>query len=116
PNALSGGTVLKSRTRHNRHRAAQAFRRAAHAVLRSHGAFGAFSRRRQGRLGPAQARVATAHKMARTVSHRLQDRGPSHDLGAAESNQCCRERELKYVQKKAAKLGYALSPASPRSA
>jgi transposase len=110
-NDISGGKVLKRRTMKNRHRAAQAFRMAAQAVIRSHCAFGAFYRRLQGRLGPAQALVATAHKMARPVYHLLQDRVPYHDIGAAEYNQRFRERELKYLQKKAAKLGYTLSPA-----
>ena len=39
----------------------------------------------------------------------LQDRVPYHDSGAAEYNQRFRERELKYVQKKAAKLGSTLT-------
>ncbi len=52
--------------------------------------------------------MATAHKIARTVYHMLQDRVPYHDIGAAEYNQRFRERELKYLQKKAAKLGYTL--------
>jgi transposase len=107
----SGGTVRKSRTMNKRHRAAQAFRRAAHAVIRSHCALGAFSRRLQGRLGPAQALVAPAHKSARTVSHLRKERVPYHDIGATAYNTRFRERELKDVQKKAAKLGYTLSPA-----
>ena len=81
---LSGGTVLKSRTMKNRNRAAQAFRMAAQSVIRADCAFGAFSRRLQGRLGPAQALVATAHKMARTVYHMLKDQVPYADIGAAE--------------------------------
>ena len=97
----------------NRHRAAQAFRMAAQSVIRSHCAFGAFSRRLKGRLGPAQALVATAHKIARTVYHMLKHRVPYHAIGAAEYNQRFRERELQYLQKKAAKLGYTLSLASP---
>jgi hypothetical protein len=105
------GKVLKRRTMKHRNRAAQAFRMAAQAVIRSHGAFGAFYRRMQGRLGPAQALVATAHKIARTVYHMLTYRVPYHDIGATEDNKRFRERELKYVQKKAAKLGYTLSPA-----
>ena len=83
---------------------------AAQSVSRSYCAFGAFYRRLQGRLGPAQALVATAHKSARTVYHLLKHRGPYHDLGAAEYTQQFREREMRYVQKKAAKLGYTLSP------
>ena len=53
--------------------------------------------------------MATAHKIARTVYHMLKDRVLYHDIGAAEYNQRFRERELKYFQKKAAKLGDTLS-------
>ena len=111
--AISGGKVLKSRTMKNRTRAAQAFRMAAQLVVRADGACGAFSRRLQGRLGPPHARVATAQKMARTVYHMRKDRLPSHDIGATEYHHRFRERELQYVQKKAAKLGYTLALASP---
>ena len=110
-NAISGGKVLKSRTMKNRNRAAQAFRMAAQSVLRANCALGAFYRRLKGRLGPAQALVATAHKMARTVYHMLKDHVPYHDIGATEYNKRFRERELQHLQKKAAKLGYQLSPA-----
>lgn len=39
------------------------------------------------------------------------ERVPYHDIGAAEYDQRFREREMHYLQKKAAKLGYTLSPA-----
>jgi hypothetical protein len=109
-NVISGGEVLKSRPMKTRNRAAQAFRMAAQSVLRADCALGAFYRRLKGRLGPAQALVATAHKIACTVYHMLTERVPSHDIGAAEYNKRFRERELKYLQKKAAKLGSTLSP------
>ena len=64
----------------------------------------------QGRLGPAQALVATAHKIARTVSHLLKNQVPYHDSGAAAYTQRFREREMQYLQKKAAQLGSTLSP------
>jgi len=108
---LSGGKVLRSRTMKNRNRAAQAFRMAAQSVIRADCAFGAFYRRLKGRLGPTQALVATAHKIARTVYHMRKDQVSYHDIGAAEYNKRFRERELKYLHKKAAKLGYTLSPA-----
>jgi hypothetical protein len=108
-NAISGGKVLKSRTTKTRNRAAQAFRMAAQSVLRAHCALGAFSRRLKGRLGPAQALVATAHTMARTVYHMLKDRVSYTDIGAAEYNKRFREREFQALQKKAAKLGYKLA-------
>lgn len=107
--AISGGKVLKSRPMKNRTRAAQAFRMAAQAVLRADCALGAFSRRFKGRLGPAQALVATAHKIARTVYHMLKDHVPYHDIGAVEYNKRFRARALQHLQKKAAKLGYKLS-------
>ncbi len=110
-NDISGGKVLKSRTLKNRNRATQAFRMAAQSVSRSHCALGAFYRRMKGRLGPAQALVATAHKIARTVYHMLKNRVQYHDIGAAEYTQRFREREIHYLQKKAVKLGYTLSPA-----
>jgi transposase len=110
-NAISSGKVLKSRTRKTRNRAAQAFCMAAQSVLRADCALGAFYRRLNGRLGPAQALVATAHKMARTVYHMRKERVPYHDIGAVEYHQRFRERELQYLQRKAAKLGYTLSPA-----
>jgi transposase len=112
-NDISGGKVLRSRTMKNRHRAAQAFRMAAQSVVRADCAFRAFSRRLKGRLGPTQALVATAHKMARTVYHMLKDRVAYHDIGAVEYNHRFRERELQSLHKKAAKLGYTLSLAQP---
>ena len=54
------------------------------SVLRADGAFGASYRRLQGRLGPAQALVATARQIARTVYHLRKDRVPYSDIGAAE--------------------------------
>jgi hypothetical protein len=41
----------------------------------------------------------------------LKDQVPYYDIGAAEYHQRFRERELQDLQKKAAKLGYPLSPA-----
>jgi transposase len=95
-NDISGGKVLKSRTMKNRHRAAQAFRMAAQSVVRAHCAFGAFSRRLQGRLGPAQALVATAHKIARAVYHMRKHHVPYHDIGVTEYTQRFHEREMQY--------------------
>jgi len=70
---------------------------------------GAFYRRLQRRLGPAQALVATAHKIAGIVYHMLKDQRLYQDIGAAEYDKRFRERELKYLQKKAAKLSYTLA-------
>src|SRR5829696_7643169 len=66
-NDSSGGKVLRSRTMKVRNRANQAFRQAAQSVAKSDSSFGAYYRAMRARLGPKQAIVATAHKIARTV-------------------------------------------------
>jgi transposase len=110
-NDISGGKVLRSRTLKNRNRAGQAFRLAAQSVSRSPNTeFGAFFRRLRARLGPQKAIVATAHKIARTFYHMLKYRTPFHDLGAQEYERRVQQRELAYLQKRAAKLGFALTP------
>jgi len=105
-NDISGGKRLRSRTLPTQNRAGQAFRLAAQAVSRSlDSAFGVFYRRMKARLGPQQAIVATAHKMARAFYHILKHRTPFHDMGGAEYERRARERELKNLEKRAATLG-----------
>jgi len=107
-NDISGGKVLKSRTLKTRNRAGQALRLAAAAVVRADCATGAFYRRVKSRLGPAQAIVATAHMIARIVYRMLKDQVEYETIRAAEYEQHYREREIKYLQRKAAKLGLTL--------
>jgi hypothetical protein len=109
-NDVSGGKVLRSRTLKTDNRAGQAFRQAAASVTRSNSAFGAFYRRKRAQLGPAQALVATAHKIARTVYFMLKYKVPFADIGAEGYESQQRERELTYLQRKAAKLGFDLTP------
>jgi hypothetical protein len=68
-NDISGGKVLRSGTMKVRSRANQAFRQAAQSVARSDSAVGVYYRAMRARLGPGQAIVATAHKIARIVYH-----------------------------------------------
>jgi transposase len=109
-NDISGGRVLRSRTRKVVNRAGQAFRVAAQCVARSDTALGAFYRRMRARLGPQQATVATAYKIARIVYTMLKERKPFEAASAETYEQHYRERELKYLQRKAAKLGFELAP------
>jgi transposase len=113
-NDISGGRVLRSRTLKTHNRAGQAFRMAAQALSRSpSSAFGAFYRRMQARLGKKQAIVATAHKIARCFYHMLKYRTPFHDLGGEEYERRARERELRHLEKRAAKLGMTLVSSPP---
>src|SRR5919112_3849520 len=70
-NDISGGKVLRSRTRKGTNRATQAFRQAAQSVARSDSAVGGYYRAMRARKGPEQANVATAPKIARIVYHLL---------------------------------------------
>ena len=60
-----------------------------------------------------QALVATVHKIARTVYVMLKNRVQYVDIGAEGYDQKQRERELIYLQRKAAKLGYILVEPRP---
>jgi transposase len=115
-NDISGGKRLRSRTLPTNNRAGQAFRMAAQSVSKSpNSAFGAFYRRMKARLGAQQAIVATAHKIARAYYHILKHRTPFHDMGGEEYERRARQREIKNLQKRAAKLGLAVveTPAIP---
>jgi len=108
-NDISGGKVLRSRTMKVRNRANQAFRQAAQSVAKSDSSFGAYYRAMRARLGPKQAIVATAHKIARTVYHLLKMGEPYREESAAEYDHKRRERERKHLERRAQKLGYCLT-------
>src|SRR6266702_5746018 len=68
---ISGGKVLSRRVRPGAHRVTVARRLAARSLHHSQSALGAFFRRMTARLGTPKAITATAHKLARLVSHLL---------------------------------------------
>ncbi len=107
---ISGGKVLKERTLKTRNRAGQALRLAATSVMRADCYFGALYRRQKARLGPAQAVVATAHAIARVVYRMLKYKVEYEPLSVSEYEKRYREGQLKYLHKKAAKLGFQLTP------
>ncbi len=111
-NDISGGKVLRSRTMKVRNRANQAFRQAAQSVAQSDSSYGAYYRAMRARLGPKQAIVATAHKIARTVYHLLKMREAYREESAEEYDRKRRERELKHLTRRAQKLGYTLTAVS----
>lgn len=110
-NEISGGKVLKNHIQKTRNRAGQAFRMAASSVMRADCAFGAFYRRQKAKLGPAQAAVATAHMIARVVYRMLKYHVEYEPLNLAEYEKRYKEQQIKYLQKKATKFGFVLSPA-----
>jgi hypothetical protein len=109
-NDISGGKVLRSRTMKVHSRANQAFRQAAHSVTRSHSSIGAYYRAMRARLGPKQAIVANAHKIARIVYHLLKTGESYREESDAEYERKRQEREIKHLARRAQKLGYTLAP------
>ena len=107
-NDVSGGRVLRSRTLPVRNRAGQAFRQAAQSVIRTSSAFGAFYRRKLVQGGPLFAQAATANKIARTVYHLLKYHVQYEEMGAEEFERQHRQRDIKVLSKRAAKLGFTL--------
>jgi transposase len=109
---ISGNKVLKNTTLKTKNRAGQAFRMAAQSVKQADCAFGVLYRRLRARLGPSQATVATAHAIARVVYRMLKYKVEYDPLTVNEYQKQYEEQQIKYMKKRAAKLGYELTPVS----
>jgi len=107
---ISGGKVLNNKTLKTKNRAGQAFRMAAQAVKQAECAFGVLYRRLRARLGPSQATVATAYAIARVVYRMLKYKVEYNPLSVNEYQKQYEEQQIKYMRKRAAKLGYQLLP------
>src|SRR5262245_24434465 len=101
--------LARSRTMKVHSRANQAFRQAAHSATRSHSSIGESYRAMRARLGPKQAIVATAHKIARRVYHLLKTGEAYREESDAEYERKRQEREFKHLARRAQKLGFTLT-------
>lgn len=115
-NDKSGGKVLRRGSKKTQNRANTAFRIAAQSLSRSQSALGAYYRRMRARHGPAKANKATAHKLARIFYHMLKYREPYVDPGQAYYEQQYRDRAIRNLKRKAAKLGMELVPTTAQAA
>ena len=111
-NDISGGKVLKRKTKRTNNRANTALRMAAVGAGRSQTALGGFYRRMRAKHGSPKAITATAHKLARLVYHMLKYRDQYIDPGQDYYEQKYRERIVKNLQRKAKELGMQLVPAA----
>lgn len=107
-NDITGGKVIKSKTRKTKNRASAAFRMAARSAGRSDSALGGFFRRMRAKNGGAKAVTATAHKIARIVYHLLKYQEEYVDPGQHYYEQQYRERKLKNLERQAKSLGMKL--------
>jgi transposase len=110
-NDLSGGKVLKRKTRKVVSRLATALRIAASTLRESESYLGAQFRRLRGRLGAPKAITAMAAKLARLVYRMLRYGQEYVDQGTALYEQRYREQQLRWLMKKAAQHGFTLLPA-----
>jgi transposase len=108
---ISGGKVLKNKTLKTKNRAGQAFRMAAQSVKNSDCVFGMMFRRFRARMDNRQATVATAHAIARVVYRMLKNKVEYEAIDVTAYEKQYAEQQVKYIKKKAAKLGFQLVPA-----
>jgi transposase len=109
-NKVTGGKVKQRGVQPTKNRASAALRVAAASLKNSDSALGAFFRRMRARLGTPAAITATAHKLARIIYFMLKRREPYHDFGVDAYEQQYRERLLRNLNRRAAKLGFRLEP------
>lgn len=111
-NRITGGRVLKAKTRAVKGRVAQAFRLAAHGLARAKGKMGEHVRRMKGRLGKAEGITATAHKLARVVYGMIKSGKPYDEQKAFRPTASSQAKRLKRLQEQAAAMGMQLLPAA----
>jgi transposase len=114
-NRISGGKILSVKTRHVKHRVAQALRMAAQSLYRSHSALGAYFRRMRAKLGAPKAITATAHKLARILYHLLTTGQPYAESQLAKAEHGYRKRMESRLYAQARALGFQLIPTAPAS-
>jgi len=109
-NRITGGKVRTRRTKRSGNRVATALRLAAQSLHASKTALGAFFRRVRARKGPSKAITATARKLACLVYRMLCYGMEYTDLGQQQYEQRYQEQQHLLLQKRAAALGYQLTP------
>jgi transposase len=108
---ISGAKVLKNKTLKTKNRAGQAFRMAAPSVKKSDTVCGSIYRRMRTRLDKAQATVAVAHAIARVVYRMLKYKVEYDKINVEEYEEKYKQAQIKYMKKRAGKLGFQLIPA-----
>lgn len=108
-NRVSGGKVLRTKTRPVNNRAATALRLAAQTLARSSSWLGQAYRRMRAKLGAPKAITAMAHKLARIVYHLLTTRQPYDETVFAQQEIESKQRTENRLRQQARKLGFILT-------
>jgi hypothetical protein len=108
-NRVSGGKILRAKTRSVHNRAATALRLAAQTLSRSHSWLGQSYRRMRAKLGAPKAITATAHKLARIIYHLLTT-GKAYDESVFSQQEAQnKQRNESRLRHQARKLGFELT-------
>ncbi len=107
-NRISGGRVLKAKTRRVSNRVAAALRLGVWTLERSDHAMGHYTRRMKGRLGKAEGITASAHKLGRIIYGMLESQAPYDEKTAFQTTAGSAARRIKSLQKQAQSLGFQL--------
>jgi transposase len=108
--SITGGKVIKQKSRESKNRVANALRMAAEALSRSDSYLGARYRQLRGRMEGTKAVKAMARYLACLV-YRLLTKGQDYvDRGAAYYERKRAERDMVYLERRAAGLGMKLVP------
>jgi transposase len=107
-NDVSGGKVLRRKTRKVVSRLATAFRMAATTLRQSDSYLGAQFRRFRTKLGAPKAITAMAAKLARLVYRMLKYGQEYVDKGTAQYEEKYRQQQIRLLEKKAAQHGFQL--------
>ena len=109
---ITGGKVVKQKSRESKNRVANALRMAAESLWRSDSYLGARYRRLRGRMEGKKAVKAMARYLACLV-YRLLTKGQDYiDRGAAHFETKRSQREIVTLKRKAAEMGMRLVPVS----
>jgi transposase len=109
-NDISGGKVLWRGSRRTKNRAGTLFRLAAHSLHHNQTPMGGYLRRMKGKLGPAAATTATAHKIA-IIFYTMVKNQVEFDMSLWAKRDALREKRLEArLHKQAAQRGYKLVP------
>jgi transposase len=109
---ISGGRVLSAKTKRSANRVRQALKMAAMSLSHSDSALGAFYRRLCSRMDKPRANTAVAHKLARMLYFMLTRGEAFVDQGQKQYEEQQRQRSVAALKRRAAALGFDLSPTS----
>jgi transposase len=107
-NKITGGKVIATTKKKTTNRATTTLRLAARSLHFSKSALGAYYRHILARCGPKIAIKATAHKIARIIYTMLKKHVEFKTLDESQYEQMNKERSLRSLNAKAAKLGFKL--------